>query len=133
MVGLGPSALGRALAALAAAATLGLVFATPLGPELRALISCSVALGLLRALRILGAPHHLRVEGESEVTVDARRGRLAPGSFVAPWLTSVRWRPEGAWFDRAVLILPDMLPAEDFRRLRVLLKCGASSAPRGTV
>jgi len=52
----------------------------------------------------------------------ARAGRLRDGCFVAPWLTIVRWRPDGARIDRTVLVLPDMLDAERFRRLRVLLK-----------
>jgi hypothetical protein len=41
---------------------------------------------------------------------------------VAPWLTIVRWRPEGAWFDRTVPLLPGMLDEEMFRRLRVVLR-----------
>lgn len=51
-------------------------------------------------------------------------GALRDGSFVAPWLTLVRWRPEGARVDRTVLILPGMVGAEEFRRLRVLLRWG---------
>lgn len=51
-----------------------------------------------------------------------RAGRIAAGSFVAPWLTVVRWRPEGARFDRTIVVLPDMIGADDFRRLRVLLR-----------
>ena len=47
---------------------------------------------------------------------------LRDGSFVAPWLTIVRWRPEGARFDRTFLVVPGMLEREDFRRLRVLLR-----------
>lgn len=51
-----------------------------------------------------------------------RSGALRPGSFVAPWLTIVRWRPDGAWFDRTVPLLPGMLDEEAFRRLRVVLR-----------
>jgi hypothetical protein len=49
-------------------------------------------------------------------------GRLQPGSFVAPFLTIVRWRPEGARLSRALLLAPDAVPAAGFRRLRVLLR-----------
>jgi toxin CptA len=49
-------------------------------------------------------------------------GRVAEGSFVAPWLTIVRWRPEGARMSRAVVIAPDAVDAQAFRRLRVLLR-----------
>lgn len=51
-----------------------------------------------------------------------RAGRLVDGSFVAPWLAVVRWRPEGARLSRAVVIAPDAVDAEAFRRLRVLLR-----------
>jgi len=53
-----------------------------------------------------------------------RSGVVQPRCFVAPWLTLVRWRPEGAWFDRTFVVLPDMADADAFRRARVLLKWG---------
>jgi len=53
-----------------------------------------------------------------------RSGIVQPRCFVAPWLTLVRWRPEGAWFDRTFVVLPDMADADAFRRMRVLLKWG---------
>ena len=49
-------------------------------------------------------------------------GRLADGSFVAPWLTIVRWVPEGARFSRAIVVVPDAVEAQAFRRLRILLR-----------
>ncbi|WP_171160876.1 protein YgfX [Usitatibacter palustris] len=51
-------------------------------------------------------------------------GVVRDGSFVAPWLTIIRWRPEGAWFDRTILVMPDMIEAEAFRHLRVMLRHG---------
>jgi len=36
-------------------------------------------------------------------------------------------RPAGAHRSRATAILPDMLSAEDFRRLRVLLRLGRAA------
>jgi hypothetical protein len=62
-------------------------------------------------------------DGEAEW----RSGRLQDGSFVAPWLTIVRWRATGEHFDRTVAILPDMIDAARFRELRVLLKTGDRS------
>jgi hypothetical protein len=56
-------------------------------------------------------------------------GRVQPGSFVAPWLVVVRWRRPGAWRDSTVLVLPDMAPAEDLRRLRVLLRWAPPGEP----
>jgi len=59
-------------------------------------------------------------DGEGRV----RTGELRPGSFVAPWLTIVRWRPEGARFDRALPLVPGMAEARALRRLRVVLRLG---------
>ena len=59
-------------------------------------------------------------------------GRLAAGhvrrsTYVGAWMTSVVWRADGAYWSRAILIVPDMLPAEDFRRLRVMLRYARSA------
>ncbi|MES2354316.1 MAG: protein YgfX [Pseudomonadota bacterium] len=67
----------------------------------------------------------LKSDGQIEVT--QRNGKILigqqlKGSFVHPWFTTVLWRAEGARFSRANVILPDSLPAEQFRELRVWLK-----------
>jgi len=49
-------------------------------------------------------------------------GIVLEGSFVAPWLTIVRYKLDASWWPRNLLILPDMLPTEIFRQLRVWLK-----------
>jgi len=51
-------------------------------------------------------------------------GRVAADSYVGPSMTTLVVRREGARGSRATAILPDMLPGEDFRRLRVLLRLG---------
>ncbi|HEX8741342.1 MAG TPA: protein YgfX [Casimicrobiaceae bacterium] len=60
-----------------------------------------------------------------------RIGRLDQSTCVTPRITTIVWRPDGCRFARAVLILPDMLPSEDFRRLRVTLRYGRSDATQG--
>ena len=58
------------------------------------------------------------------------RGHVVEGSFVAPYLTVVRYRVAGARrfnMDRSVLILPDSLDRELFRMLRVRLKWGRAA------
>ncbi len=55
-------------------------------------------------------------------------GVVQPGSYVGAWLTTLVVRPEGKRRLRTVAILPDMLPAEDFRRLRLLLRLGHDTA-----
>ncbi len=73
----------------------------------------------------------LRLAPNRLVAVRTGDGRLTAGhvrssTFVAPWLTTVVWRPDGARWSRSILIVPDMLPAEDFRRLRVMLRYARS-------
>jgi hypothetical protein len=119
---LAPSRRARLGVAAAVAVTSALVCATPLALELRGLAACAIALAAVRASRALRGTRRLRVDCAGEVFVDEEPGRLAAGSFVAPWLSTVRWRPEGRRIDRALLVLPDMLPAEDYRRLRTILK-----------
>ena len=121
-VALGRSRQAEGLVAFAAIATLVLVATIPLALEAR-LCAVSwtggfawIALGRLRA------PRRLEVERSGAVAVDGDAGVLRDGAFVAPWLTIVRWRPTGAWWDRTLVVTPDRLSPEDFRRLRVLLR-----------
>ena len=108
--------------ALAAAATLALIAATPLPPEVAILLATAVACLALDALRRVRLPHRLVLESTGAASVDGVAGELRDGAFVAPWLTIVRWRPARARFDRSVLLVPDMLPPDEFRALRVLLR-----------
>jgi hypothetical protein len=119
---LGRSRLAEGFVAVAAAATLALVWATPLDAGLQVGAVAWIGASAHAALRRLRAVRHLALARSGEVSVDGAGGRLRDGSFVAPWLTIVRWRPTGARLDRAVLLVPDMLGAEEFRRLRVLLR-----------
>jgi membrane-bound toxin of toxin-antitoxin system len=57
-----------------------------------------------------------------------RDGRLQPASYVGEWLTTLVIRPDGARRSRAIAILPDMLPAEDLRQLRVLLRVAGTAS-----
>jgi len=51
---------------------------------------------------------------------------LLGSSFVAPYLTVLNLRPSNGLLTRHVVILPDAVDAERFRKLRVLLRwrCG---------
>jgi hypothetical protein len=62
----------------------------------------------------------LRLAPDLVLVVHRGDGRLIAGhvrsaTYVAASLTSIVWRPDGARFSRAILIVPDMLPEEDFR------------------
>lgn len=58
-------------------------------------------------------------------------GRVHRDSYVGARLSTIVWRPFGRRRARAILLLPDMLPANDFRRLRVLLRYGRSDVTQG--
>jgi hypothetical protein len=51
-----------------------------------------------------------------------RAGHVRSSSYVAARLTAIVWRADGERHSRSILILPDMVPADDFRRLRVMLR-----------
>jgi toxin CptA len=123
------SGAGDAFLLTAALATLALVFAMPLAAALQAPLALLVAALAARARVSMRRVRSVRVDGERGMVVEewggaCYSGVVRDGSFVAPWLTLVRWSPHGARFDRTVLILPGMLAPDAYRRLRVLLRWG---------
>ena len=113
--------------AMAALATGVLVLATPLPLEAHLLAATAVACLAIDAVRRAHPARTLATGIDGAIALDEAQGTVRDGSFVAPWLTIVRWRRTGARFDRTLLLLPDMLGKEDFRQLRVILK---SAMPR---
>lgn len=120
------SGVGVALLLLVAGATVAVVLATPMGPLLRASLLAYVAAVAARACRCLLAPRALRIDHERRIEVVDARGRrpgtVRDGSFVMPWLTIVRWRPDGGRGDRALILLPGMASAANMRKIRVILR-----------
>jgi hypothetical protein len=119
--------------AVVAAAALAATLAAELPGAAKAALAFALAVSAVRAARRdawregAGAVRRLAVDLAGRVEVeyaDGRpaTGRLAEGSFVAPWLTVVRWVPEGARLSRAIAIAPDAVEREAFRRLRILLR-----------
>lgn len=119
---LGRSRVVIGFAAAAGVFTTGLMLSLPLPSWLKPLLAAWAACSALHALHRAFRVRRVRVDLDGNATVDGADGVLRHPCFVAPWLTVIRWRPAGAWVDRTVLVVPGMLPAEDFRRLRVLLK-----------
>lgn len=121
------SGVADALVACAAAVTFALVAFAPV-PREAGLLACAWVLALaLHSRRSLAGPTGLRLDCARAIAVRGARGEwrtgtVRDGSFVAPWLTIARWRPDGARLDRALVILPDMLSAEALRKIRVILK-----------
>jgi toxin CptA len=69
----------------------------------------------------------LRLHADRRCEFQTRSGawqeaELLGSSFVSPFLTVLNLQPAGRRFARHLVILPDALASEDFRRLRVWLK-----------
>lgn len=127
------SRLAAGFVLLAGGATLALVLATPLPAWVRVFAALWIGAGMLDACRVHAlrvarrAAREIVVSGSREIEVcdaagDAWAGAILDGSFVAPWLTIILWRPRGARFARTILVVPDALSGEEFRRLRILLR-----------
>jgi len=121
-VDLGRSLLVPAFVGAAGAASLAVLAFTPLPPAPAILLATWASCAGLDALRRALAVHRLALSPGGEICLDGRAGTLRAGSFVAPWLTVLRWRPAGSRFDRTLLVVPDMLGADAFRELRVILQ-----------
>jgi hypothetical protein len=130
---LGRSRIAAAAIGAMALGTLALVAATPGPLALRGFVMLGVACWALESLRA-GAwrrgPRAVQafvVRRSRDIELRMADGHwlggtLRDGSLVAPWLTIVRFRPHGARMDSTFVILPDMLAAQSFRELRVLLR-----------
>jgi len=74
----------------------------------------------------------VELDADRTVRLTERTGRriegmVQPDSYVGALLTTLVVRPDGKRRLRTIAILPDMLPADDFRRLRLLLRLGHGS------
>jgi hypothetical protein len=135
---LGPSRIIGAGIGIATLATLVIVLLLPFAPWQHAL-SCGLVLAWSYAAfryaavrRASDAINEMRLAPDLVLVVHRNDGQLVAGhvrssTYVSSWLTSVVWRPDGARFSRACLIVPDMLPEDDFRRLRVMLRYARSA------
>lgn len=138
----GPSLLAGAVTGIAALATLVVALALPAPPLVQAIVGAVIltwAWSTLRSVALRAGSAgvvalHLGADRLVVVRhVDGRSvaGHLRTATYVSALVTSVVWRPDGAWRTHAILVLPDMLPPEDFRRLRILLRYARSGVAEG--
>jgi hypothetical protein len=143
-----PSRLGRRLVAAGGAVTAVLIVWLPLGHEFRIVALLIVAQAMIDGIRRVAGralPATLVVGVDRRIVVRRRDGDLVAGlildaTYVGTYLTTVVWRPDGdgvGWRilrpAQTIIVLPDALSAEDFRRLRVVLRYGRVASPeRGT-
>jgi hypothetical protein len=136
-VSLAPSRLASVLTCVASLATASLVATLPGAAAIRATLVIAIGAYAIVAMRHWadrGGSHaiiEIELGVDRVVCLTERTGRridgiVQPDSYVGPLLTTIVVRPEGKRRLRTVAILPDMLPAEDFRRLRLLLRLSRS-------
>lgn len=127
---------------MAALATLAIVLLLPVEgwqhavAVLAVLAWATVTFWVIALRRSRFAITELRLAPDLVLVVHWGDGRLAAGhvrssTYVGAWITTIVWRADGAFWSRTVLVVPDMLAAEDFRRLRVMLRYARSAVAQG--
>lgn len=126
----------RQLATLLYAAhamSIGLLWPLTLLVALKVAIAILIIISLIHYLRQdawLTAHHAVTVftlTGARQCIATLRSGEIVTGTvlggtFVAPYLTVIMYQPEGKFFTRSIVIFPDGIDAEIFRKLRVWLR-----------
>ena len=141
-VALAPSLVASSLIAALGCATCVVVATLPFDARLAALALVVVVAWTCDRVRVVAlrlGPRSVRgfeLRGDLTVVVVSGDGRACAGrvhrdSYVGARLSTIVWRPFGRRRLRTILILPDMLSAADFRRLRVLLRYGRSDVAQG--
>jgi toxin CptA len=97
-----------------------------------AIVAMSAVLSLRRLLNNEVVALRVNVKGEFSVLV--KSGEWLPASiqgssFVAPYMTILHLRLNGKPRRYYVVLMPDAVPADDFRKLRVWLKWRDSQEP----
>ena len=121
------------VAGCAAIALLVAVLRLPVAATLGCMaIVTAVLISSLRRCVGRGVPAIVHVGLDRTISVTDRNGRSRAGrilddSYVGSALTTIVWRPDGdPWWRpaRTLLVVPDSLTPEEFRRLRVVLRYG---------
>ena len=133
LIRLQPSYYLAVLLGLAHAAAGLVLWPLALPPGVKAAIAILLIVSLIYYLRkdALLTAHDavvaLTLTEEMSCILIARSGQsmtcnLADNTFVAPYLTVINLQPVEQFFMRSVVILPDSIDAEEFRRLRIWLQ-----------
>jgi hypothetical protein len=132
-----PSRIVGAGLGVLAVATIALTLAMPLEPWLQAVLVVGVVAWAANTLHVAAlhrgrhAVTEIRVAPDLTLVACMGDGQLVAGyvraaTHVGAWITTIVWRPDRRRVSRTIIVLPDMLPADDFRRLRVMLRYARS-------
>jgi len=138
-----PSRIGCALITAACAMTSLLLARLPLPLAARLVVAAAILAILTSGLRRCagqGVPSLFHVDIDRRITVTDSAGRSRAGSilddsYVGACVTTIIWCADGdPWWlpARSILVLPDTLPRDEFRRLRVALRYGRPVVARET-
>jgi hypothetical protein len=141
-VSLAPSLVASLLIAWLGLGTCLVVLTLPLSPFTLAVGCAGIVLWTIDTMMVVGlrrGPRAVRgfeLRGDLTIVVTsgdglACAGRVHVDSYVGARLSTIVWRPFGRRRTRAIVLLPDMLPAVEFRRLRVLLRYARSDVAQG--
>ena len=139
---LAPSRIAGACIGVLAAATIALSLAMPLEPWLQAVLVVALVAWAAASFHVAAlhrgrhAVTEIRVAPDLMLVACMGDGHLVAGyvraaTYVGPSMTTIVWRPDGRRVSRTILVLPDMLPAEDFRRLRIMLRYARNAVAQG--
>jgi toxin CptA len=69
----------------------------------------------------------IEISSDNQLSIQTRRGEwgeynVLGNTYVTPWLTVLNLRQSGGRATRRIVILPDSVDPEDFRKLRVWLR-----------
>ena len=134
---LAPSRVAGTGIGILAVATVALIIVLPLQPLLQMVLVAAIVAGAGWSFHVDAlhrgrfAVTEVRLAPDLILVACMGDGHLVAGhvraaTHVGAWVTTIVWRPDGMHWSRAILVLPDMLPAEDFRRLRVMLRYARS-------
>lgn len=136
-----PSPIGAVIIVVAFLATAALVAFVPGPAWLRGAAVVAIGTHAVWTLRVAARRTaksaivgiELLADGRAALTERSgrrREGCVQPACYVGTWLTTLVVRIDGERRSRALAILPDMLSAEDLRRLRILLRVVGSTSRR---
>ena len=138
-----PSGYLTLLLSAAHTIAIGLVLALPLPIGLKlvtTLVFCVSLVFYLKRNARLAAPNSiiaLEIIEDCACAIETRSGKrldciLLPTSYVSASLTILNLKADGEMLARHVVILPDSIDPEDFRKLRVLLRWKYKAKPAPT-
>ncbi|HMJ49425.1 MAG TPA: protein YgfX [Burkholderiales bacterium] len=139
-----PSVILGLLLVLAHASAVGLLLVVPLpiwSKLVTVVVVCISFAFYFRRNARLAAPSSLvalEIKEDCACTVETRNGNrrsctVLPTSYVSASLTILNLKVDGKLLRKHLVILPDAVNAEDFRKLRVLLRWRFKSRPTGAI